>query len=64
MSGRLVVVWVAVPDDSSEPPAVFVNEAQAQKWAELRGGWTAETLVCDRETGQAMIEQAREDDDA
>jgi hypothetical protein len=57
-------VWVAVPDDSSEPPAVFVDPEQAQEWAELRGGWTAETLVCDPDTGQAMIEQARADDDA
>jgi hypothetical protein len=31
MSGRLVVVWVAVPDDSSEPPAVFVNEACGER---------------------------------
>jgi hypothetical protein len=58
----MAVVWVAVPDDSSEPPAVFLDAEQAEEWAELRGGWFAESSVCDLETGRAMIEQAGDAD--
>jgi hypothetical protein len=61
--GREIEVWVVQHDDDG--PAAFEREEDADEYAAARGqGWLPEEiLVCNEETAQAMIAEARGDDD-